>query len=172
MRADVYWNGDIVGEITGETDAFGARIKVVCRFCGSDDAFYRCYAIKPQQKPMLIGLLEPQAGKFFLSKHISKESSKMYLSAGFWKGKFVISADSSFSEQMVGELSPQTRIDTGDRIINQIVAEHDVLVEETEKEFVLRSRFSSREPFLFAPAFAICRVEKNEIILKIKKKHQ
>ena len=177
MQTDVFYQDRPVGALQWTTDAFGARVTLNCAIPDSGSDILRCYAGRGTHT-LRIGLPEPIGGRLRLERHLSRETLR---AAGYLKKPpeyfYLAVYPEGQGALLTGEPAESRRSNpaldgpqTGDAVLDALLANSEVQAEAAGDTIVLRCCFSSDKPFALAPAFVLCTVENGCAVLRWTKK--
>nr|WP_297173985.1 hypothetical protein [uncultured Agathobaculum sp.] len=173
MQTEVFYQDQPVGTLQWTTDAFGARVTLDCAIPNSGSDILRCYAGRGAHT-LRIGLPEPVDGRLWLERHLSRETLRV---AGYLKTPPEHFYLAVYPEEkgvlLPGEPSENRRLNpaldgpqTGDAVLDALLANSEVQAEAAGDTIVLRCCFSPDKPFALAPAFVLCTVESGYAVLR------
>ncbi len=182
MRAAVNYAGEPAGWLIWEPDAYGVQIEVDCAM-PPDAPLLRCYG-ETGGEPLLVGLPAPENGRLRLRRHLSKETLKATgcmndLPKAFYLAEHPHQKDAAATETeqpLQADVPSQTSdnakppLQTGDAVLDALLDGGEVQAERRQEGLRLHCPFASDRPFALAPAFVLCRVERDEAILDWTKK--
>ena len=170
MQAEVEYRGETVGRIEWTPDAYGVCVNVDCG-CPADAPLLRCYGVRADAAPLLIGLPAPEGARLRLTRHLSRETLR---AAGYAAAKparfYLACAQDSVPPPPKTEAPAPAPPRTGDTVLDSLLAQGGICARQEGDTTVLRCAFAPDRPFALAPAFVLCAVENGEAVLRWTKK--
>ncbi len=161
MEFAVHRNGESVGTVTVTETGSQILFEMMCSLFTTE--VLRCYGLRAPAPPLLIGIPEPQQGRLYFQKKLSKQSIAGALPTSYVLLDATQELPTTATSLPATEDPSQERLfHTGDALLDIILLEQSVQVQQKGASLHISCPFDAQKPLPLLPLAVICQLEQIE----------